>query len=85
MSPPSRNQLTNVPNPRPPRPHSFRCIGSSAGRHRAAAKPMQVTIRNETTTMVKRDTVQVIHRRTPSRSRAAACAAFRAGLVRSSR
>ena len=53
MSPPSRNQLTNVPNPRPPRPHSFRCIGSSAGRHLAEAKPMPVTIRNETSTMMK--------------------------------
>ena len=45
MSPPSKNQLTNVPNPRPPSPHSFRCIGSSAGRHRAEAKPMIVTAR----------------------------------------
>ena len=52
MSPPSRNQLTKVPNPRPPRPHSFSCIGSSAGRHRAEAKPMKVTSRNEATTMM---------------------------------
>jgi hypothetical protein len=52
MSPPSRNQVTNVPNPRPPRPHSFRCIGSSAGRHLAEAKPIKVTIRNEAPRMM---------------------------------
>src|ERR1035441_2841753 len=50
MSPPSRNQLTKVPNPRPARPHSFSCIRSSAGRHRAAAKPIKVTIPNEART-----------------------------------
>src|SRR5215831_18886233 len=53
MSPPSRNQVTNVPNPRPPRPHSLRCSLSSAARQRAAAKPTSVTAANRTMTMVK--------------------------------
>ena len=52
MSPPSRNQLTKVPNPRPARPHSFSCMGSSAGRHLAEAKPIRVTTRNEPRTMM---------------------------------
>ena len=52
-SPPSRNQATKVPKLRPPSPHSFRCIMSSARRHRAAAKPISVTSRNRTRTMVK--------------------------------
>ncbi len=53
MSPPSKNQLTNDPNPLPPRPHSLSCIGSSAGRHRAEAKPIKVTTRNEPIRMAK--------------------------------
>src|SRR5215472_13769554 len=51
-SPPSRNQMTTVPKPRPPRPHSFRCSRSSARRHRAAANPTPVTSRNRTTKIV---------------------------------
>ena len=47
-----RNQATKVPKPRPPSPHSFRCIMSSARRHRAAAKPTSVTMRKRTSTMV---------------------------------
>src|SRR5215831_3852380 len=53
MSPPSRNQVTNVPKPRPPSPHSLRCSVSSARRQRAAAKPTSVTTANKTMTMVK--------------------------------
>src|SRR5215471_8907725 len=52
MSPPSRNQVTNVPKPRPPSPHSLRCSLSSAWRQRAAAKPTSVTTTNRTMTMV---------------------------------
>src|SRR5215813_7572519 len=53
MSPPSRNQVTNVPKPRPPSPHSLRCSLSSAARQRAAAKPTRVTTTNRAMTMVK--------------------------------
>src|SRR5215831_18463372 len=53
MSPPSRNQVTNVPKPRPPSPHSLRCSVSSARRQRAAAKPTSVTTANKMMTMVK--------------------------------
>src|SRR6516162_6044881 len=48
-SPPSKNQVMTVPNPRPPRPHSFRCSRLSARRQRAAAKPIQVTSANKIT------------------------------------
>src|ERR1035441_630344 len=51
-SPPSRNQVTKAPKPRPPSPHSFRCSMSSVRRQRAAAKPTPVTTRNRMTTMV---------------------------------
>src|ERR1035441_9730373 len=37
-SPPSRNQVTKAPKPRPPSPHSFRCSMSSVRRQRAAQK-----------------------------------------------
>src|SRR5215469_3397594 len=52
MSPPSRNQVMNMPKPRPPSPHSFRCSRSSAWRQRAAAKPTMVTTANMMTTIV---------------------------------
>src|SRR6266550_1253364 len=52
MSPPSRNQVMNMPKPRPPSPHSLRCSRSSAWRQRAAAKPTSVTITNMMMTMV---------------------------------
>src|SRR6059058_6072455 len=42
-SPPSRNQVTQLPKARPPRPHSSRSCGLSARRHRAATKPSTVT------------------------------------------
>src|SRR5437764_2650578 len=42
-SPPSRNQVTQLPKARPPRPHSSRSCGLSARRHRAAANPSTVT------------------------------------------
>src|SRR5215831_7234059 len=53
MSPPSRNQVMNVPKPRPPSPHSLRCNLSSARRQRAAAKPTPVMTANMMMTMVK--------------------------------
>src|SRR5256885_5465979 len=52
MSPPSRNQVMNMPKPRPPSPHSLRCSLSSAWRQRAAAKPTRVTTANMMMTMV---------------------------------
>src|SRR5947207_3026134 len=42
-SPPSRNQVTQLPKARPPRPHSSRSCGLSARRHRAATNPSTVT------------------------------------------
>src|SRR6266576_7186516 len=53
MSPPSRNQVMNMPKPRPPSPHSLRWSLSSAWRQRAAAKPTSVTTANMMMTMVK--------------------------------
>src|SRR5215469_3227913 len=52
MSPPSRNQVMNMPKPRPPSPHSFRCSRSSAWRQRAAAKPTRVMTANMMMTIV---------------------------------
>src|SRR6185312_13092414 len=54
-SPPSRNQVTQVPNPRPPRPHSsrvFRPRSAGAVRQRDARKPTMATATNRTTTMI---------------------------------
>src|SRR5664279_3337088 len=43
MSPPIRNQVIQVPNWRPPRPHSSRCARVFGRRQCAAAKPKTVT------------------------------------------
>src|SRR5947199_10389207 len=44
MSPLSRNQVTQLPNARPPTPHSSRVWLFCGRRHRAARKPTTVTI-----------------------------------------
>src|SRR5215472_5428760 len=65
MSPPSRNQVTNVPKPRPPSPHSFRCSRSSARRHRAAAKPTPETTANMMMTIVNATALPLMSARLP--------------------
>src|SRR5215831_12370112 len=65
MSPPSRNQVTNVPKPRPPSPHSLRCSLSSAARQRAAAKPTRVTTANRTMRMVNAMALPLMSARLP--------------------
>src|SRR3954463_6959728 len=51
-SPPTRNQVTQAPKLRPPRPHSSRCAMSFGARHRAATNPMPLTSRNSTVKMM---------------------------------
>src|SRR5436309_1112416 len=65
MSPPSRNQVMNMPKPRPPSPHSLRCSLSSAWRQRAAAKPTSVTAANRTMTMVSATALPLMSVRLP--------------------
>src|SRR6266487_4575556 len=65
MSPPSRNQVMNMPKPRPPSPHSLRCSLSSAWRHRAAAKPTSVTTTNMMMTMVSATALPLMSVRLP--------------------
>src|SRR5436305_9247593 len=45
-SPPIRNQVIQVPELRPPRPHSSRWASVSGRRQRAATKPSALTARN---------------------------------------
>src|SRR5450631_1254262 len=49
MSPPIRNQVIQVPNWRPPRPHSSRWARVFGRRQCAAAKPITVTTPNKKT------------------------------------
>src|SRR4249919_1805569 len=65
MSPPSRNQVMNMPKPRPPSPHSLRCSLSSAWRQRAAAKPTKVTIANRIMRMVSATALSLMSARLP--------------------
>src|SRR6266566_786674 len=65
MSPPSRNQVMNMPKPRPPSPHSLRCSRSSAWRQRAAAKPTSVTTANMMMTMVSATALPLMSVRLP--------------------
>src|SRR5215472_16031543 len=65
MSPPSRNQVMNMPKPRPPSPHSLRCSLSSAWRQRAAAKPTMVTAANMMMTMVSATALPLMSARLP--------------------
>src|SRR3954471_18815493 len=51
-SPPTRNQVTQAPKLRPPRPHSSRCAMFSGARHRAATNPMPLTSRNSAVKMM---------------------------------
>src|SRR2546429_9151429 len=51
-SPPTRNQVTQEPKLRPPRPHSPRCAFGFGGRQRPATKPIGLTSRKLTVAMM---------------------------------
>src|SRR2546429_8889258 len=50
-SPPTRNQVTQEPKLRPPRPHSSRCAMVDGRRQRAATNPNPLTITKRTVAM----------------------------------
>src|SRR2546430_13800227 len=51
-SPPTRNQVTQEPKLRPPRPHSSRCAIVFGRRQRAGTKPIELTITKMTAAMM---------------------------------